>query len=162
MRASGHLIRDFECNQDVSTVPRPALQSCVMRIISVRPGPVARLFAIIYAVCGLSAFVVWAFTGLQTYYLPLGFVMGLFRVSVNLQFGRSSDLLNNALLCAGSIVSYALTGWITGIVLTLAFNFLAQKTGGIDARFVSARNSESSSPTSGESLTVAKNAGVDE
>jgi hypothetical protein len=117
-----------------------------MRIMSVRPAPVARLFALTYAICGFGAFVVWAFTSLPTYYLPVGLVMGLFHLTINFQFGRSPDLLTGAFLCVGSILSYALTGWITGIALTLCFNFIAQTTGGIDAKFVSVANGDSAPP----------------
>jgi hypothetical protein len=114
-----------------------------MRIISIRPAPVARLFALTYAICGLGSFVVWTFTSLQTYYLPVGLVMGIFHLTMNFQIGRSPDLLANAFLCVGSILSYALTGWITGVVLTLCLNFIAQKTGGIDAKFVSVADGDS-------------------
>jgi hypothetical protein len=120
-----------------------------MRIMSVRPAPIARLFALTYAICGVGAFVVWAFTSLPTYYLPVGLVMGLFHLTINFQVGRSADLLANAFLCVGSILSYALTGWITGIALTLCFNFIAQKTGGIDAKFVLVGSGESGPPAVG-------------
>jgi hypothetical protein len=35
------------------------------------------------------------------------------------------------------ILAYPLTGWITGAVFALCFNFIAKATGGIDAKYVS-------------------------
>ena len=108
-----------------------------MRIISVRPAPVARVFALAYAVCGLAAFIVFAFSSLQTFTLPVGIIMGIFHLNMNFQLARSTDLIVNAFLCVGAVFSYALSGWMTGVAVTFCFNFIAKKTGGIDARFVS-------------------------
>jgi hypothetical protein len=41
------------------------------------------------------------------------------------------------------VLCYALTGWITGVAFALCFNFAAQKTGGIDAKFVSVAGDDS-------------------
>jgi hypothetical protein len=68
--------------------------------------------------------------------------MGIFHLNFNFQLARSTDLISNVFLCAGSVSSYALSGWITGLTVTLCFNFIASKTGGIDARFVSVVNDE--------------------
>ena len=62
--------------------------------------------------------------------------MGVFHLNMNFQLGRSTDLLANSFLCIGAVLSYALSGWITGVAIALGFNFVAQKTGGIDAKFV--------------------------
>jgi hypothetical protein len=109
-----------------------------MRIISVRPAPVARVFALTYAVFGLAAFVVYAVSSAQAFTLPIGIVMSIFHLNMNFQLARSPDLLANAFLFVAAVLSYALTGWITGIAMALCFNFIAEKTGGIDAKFVSA------------------------
>jgi hypothetical protein len=107
-----------------------------MRIISVQPAPVARIFALTYAVCGLVAFLQYAFSSMQAFILPIGILMGVFHLNMNFQLERSPDLLANAFLCGGAVLSYALSGWITGVALTLCINFIARKTGGIDAKFV--------------------------
>ena len=117
-----------------------------MRIISVRPAPVARVFALTYAVCGLVAFIYYASSSMQTFILPIGILMGVFHLNMNFQLGRSPDLLANAFLCIGAVLCYALSGWITGVTLTLCFNFIAQKTGGIDAKFVTVAEDASASP----------------
>jgi hypothetical protein len=117
-----------------------------MRIISVRPAPVARVFALTYAACGLAAFIQYAFSSMQTFILPIGILIGVFHLNVNIHLGRSSDLLANALLCIGAILSFALSGWITGVALTLCFNFIAEKTGGVDAKFVTVAEDSAASP----------------
>jgi hypothetical protein len=35
------------------------------------------------------------------------------------------------------VLSYAITGWLTGVVAALRFNALAKLTGGIDAKYFS-------------------------
>jgi|SRR5215470_7369520 len=108
-----------------------------MRIISVHPGAVALVFAAAYAFGGLVTFVVYAFSSVQTFLLPIGIVMGMFHLVFNINLARSPDLLANAFLCVLAMLCYGLTGCITGAVVALCFNFVAQKMGGIDAKFVS-------------------------
>jgi len=83
---------------------------------------------------------------MQTFILPIGILIGIFHLNVNIHLGRSSDLLANALLCIGAILSFALSGWITGVALTLCFNFIAEKTGGVDAKFVTVAEDLAASP----------------
>ena len=89
----------------------------------------------------------YAVSSIQIFMLPLGILLGPFYLSINIPLGRSPDLLANAFMCIGAVLSYALSGWITGVALTLCFNFIAQKTGGIDAKFVSVAADDPSSPT---------------
>jgi hypothetical protein len=114
-----------------------------MRIISVHPGAVALVFGIIYAVFGLVAFAVWAFSSLQSLVLPIGIIMGIFHLNLNIPVARSPDLLANALLCIAAVFCYGLTGCITGAAVAVCFNFVAQKIGGIDAKFVSLAGDDS-------------------
>ena len=108
----------------------------MMRIVEIRLTPVAHIFAIVYAVCGLIAFVTYAATRAESLTLPLGIVTPVFHLNMNFFFPRSEDLIASAMLCGGTLVLYALTGWITGIAAALCFNFLAKQMGGIDASFV--------------------------
>lgn len=108
-----------------------------MRIISVRIAPVARLLAIAYAFLGLVSFLRFAFENARTITLPFGIVLPLFYLNFNLSLMRRDDLVYSAFLCCAAIASYALTGWITGIATALCFNLIAEKTGGIDAKYVS-------------------------
>jgi hypothetical protein len=107
-----------------------------MRIISVRVAPVARILAIAYAVFGLGAFLVYTFGRGESLTLPFGVLAPLFHLNLNLNLGRSSDVLYNMFLCVSSLLSYGLTGWITGAVAAVCFNVIAKHTGGIDAKYV--------------------------
>lgn len=111
-----------------------------MRIVSVHPGAVAFVFALAYAFAGLVSFVAYAFSSLQTLLLPIGIVLGMFHLVFNIHVARSTDLLGNAFLCLSSVLCYAATGWISGAVVAVCFNLIAQKTGGIDAKFVSVKH----------------------
>ena len=115
---------------------RPTILS-MMRIVSVEPAPVAYIFAIAYAPFGFLSFVVYAFSNMHGFVLPIGIFMGIFHLSFNLNLPRSSDLLGNVLYCFAAILAYAASGWITGAAFALCLNFAARKTGGIDAKFVS-------------------------
>jgi hypothetical protein len=65
------------------------LQSCAMRNVYIRPGPVAGVFAITYAVVGLSAFVVYTVSSVQMFTLPIGIIIGIFHLNLNVQPTRS-------------------------------------------------------------------------
>jgi hypothetical protein len=113
-----------------------------MRIMSVRPASVARVFTIIYAVGGLASFIVFAFSDTQILFLPIGIVTGIFHLSINIPLARSPDLIANVFLCMGFVFSNALTGFITGLIAAACFNLIAKKTGGIDAKFASVSDDE--------------------
>jgi hypothetical protein len=117
-----------------------------MRIVSVQLAPVARIFAFVYAIFGLASFLQYAFTSARTLVLPVGILMGIFHLNLNFDLSRSSNMIANALMCTGAVLSYALTGWMTGVVFTLCFNLLAKKMGGIDAKFVSVEKQNTSIP----------------
>ena len=89
-----------------------------------------------YALCGLGSFIQYSFSNLQTFILPIGIFMGIFHLNLNLRLGRSPDLLANAFVCIAAILCYAFSGFITGVALTLCFNLIAERTRGIDAKFV--------------------------
>ena len=108
-----------------------------MRIVSVKPVPVGFIFAIVYAIFGFVNFLLFAFSSPPTITLPVGIIMGIFHLNLDFHLARSADLIANAFDCIGSILSFALTGWITGITVVLSFNLIAKKIGGIDAKFVS-------------------------
>jgi hypothetical protein len=111
-----------------------------MRITSIRIAPVARIMAIAYAVFGLVAFLLFAVKGDQYLTLPFGVVAPLVHLNLNLNLVRSTGLFYNIFLCLAAVVSYSLTGWVTGAVGTLLFKVIAKHTGGIDAKYFSATN----------------------
>lgn len=124
-----------------------------MRITSVHPGAVALVFAVMYAFFGFVAFVIYAFSSVHVFLLPIGLVMGVFHLVFNIQLVRSPDILANVFLCLLAMLCYGLTGCITGGIVALCFNFIAEKTGGIDAKFVSVddNNAEEPEETGGQS-----------
>lgn len=77
----------------------------MMRIISIEPAPVARVFALTYAFFGLVAYSVYAFSSIQVFILPIGIILGVFHLVFNLQLPRSRHLLANAFLCVAAILS---------------------------------------------------------
>jgi ABC-type phosphate/phosphonate transport system permease subunit len=69
--------------------------------------------------------------------LPVGILAPLLTLNLNFNLPRTGSPLSNAFYCMAEILAYALTGWITGAVFALCFNFIAKATGGIDAKYVS-------------------------
>jgi hypothetical protein len=104
--------------------------------------PVAKVLAIVYAVFGLGAFVIYAVSSAQFLTLPFGVLAPLFHLNLNLNLARSGGVLYNTFLGVAAVLSYALTGWITGAVSAVLFNVIARQTGGIDAKYVSVTSDE--------------------
>jgi hypothetical protein len=109
----------------------------IMRIISVRVAPGALVLTITYALFGLSAFLLYALSSADFLTLPFGVLMPLFHLNLNFNLARSSGAFYNIFLCAAAVLSYAVTGWITGALTAVCFNVIAKQMGGIDAKYVS-------------------------
>jgi hypothetical protein len=129
-------------NTTPSLPDKPTISS-IMRIVSVEPAPVAIVFALAYAPFGFLSFVVYAFSNVRGFVLPIGIFVGIFHLSFNFNLPRSSDLLGNVFYCFAAILAYAASGWITGAAFACCFNFAARKIGGIDAKFVSVADDKS-------------------
>jgi len=108
-----------------------------IRILAIRPAPIGRIFAIIYAVFGLMAFLFFAVANVADLALPFGILAPFLHLNLNLDLARSSNVLYNILLCAAAVISYALTGWLTGMTVAFCFNVAAKKMGGVDAKYFS-------------------------
>jgi hypothetical protein len=106
-----------------------------MRVVWVRPLSVGHVIAAMYAVLGLVAFVTFAASDMPFITLPLGFVFFIFHLNLNLNFQRPHDPIMAVILCGGTMASYAVSGWITGITATLVFNAVLEKMGGADAKY---------------------------
>jgi len=115
-----------------------------MRMISVRLKPVARILSVIYALLSVVGFLQFAFGGNDHLTLPFGIVAPLFYLNFNLNLPRSTDIAYNMGCFLSYIVAYAITGWITGAAAVISFNFVAEKMGGIDAKFITTINDEKS------------------
>lgn len=106
-----------------------------MRIISVRLKPIAGILSIVYAVFGLGYFMIFAIGSSAYLTLPFGVLAPLFYLNLNLNLPRSGGIPYNLFLCVACVVSYAITGGITGAAVAGSFNFVAKKMGGIDAKY---------------------------
>jgi|SRR5689334_12316517 hypothetical protein len=111
-----------------------------MRIVGIRVEPFARVLGITYTVFGLSAYAVFAIKGSDNITLPFGVLAPLVSLDFTLSLPRSNGVFYNVFLCLASVLSYALSGWITGVAGALCFNAVAKQTGGIDAKYLSTVN----------------------
>jgi hypothetical protein len=105
-----------------------------MKIMSLRVGPVARVFSILYGV--LSPFLVLLMALSKTEYLriPLGVIAPpLLYLNINFDIQHPTHILSAMLLVVFGAGCYAATGWLTGAAIVLCFNFIARRTGGIEA-----------------------------
>ena len=107
-----------------------------MRIISVRLGPVARVFSVVYAFLGIVCFCQFAFSDAEYLTMPFGIIAPLIYLNFNFKLQRSTDVFYNLLGCFAGIIAYAISGWITGAAAVICFNFVAKRMGGIDAKYV--------------------------
>ncbi len=105
-----------------------------MRIMSLRVRPVALIFAIIYGVFSPFLVVLMALSKADYLRIPLGIIAApLFYVNINFDIQHPTHILSAALLVLFATACYAATGWLTGAALVLCFNFVARRTGGIQA-----------------------------
>ena len=108
-----------------------------MRIIAVRPRPVAIAFSFIYGVAGLWAFAEFdRVIELTQLTCPIGVLVPFIHFSLNLNISREIVSAEPVLVAIAAVLSYAASGCITGTVFIYVFNFIAGLMGGIDARFV--------------------------
>jgi hypothetical protein len=108
-----------------------------MRIIGIRVEPFARVLAITYSVFGLTSYLFFAIKNSDSLTLPFRVLAPLVSLDFTLNLPRSSGVFYNIFLCVAAILSFSLSGWITGVVGALCFNAIAKETGGIDAKYVS-------------------------
>jgi hypothetical protein len=69
----------------------------------------------------------------DTVRIPLGVVAPLAFLNINFDLPRPEHFWSGALFTLFAAVCYAITGWLTGAALVLCFNFIARRTGGIEA-----------------------------
>ncbi|PYY15872.1 MAG: hypothetical protein DMG61_05895 [Acidobacteria bacterium] len=98
-----------------------------MKIVALKTEPIARILAMIYAVLGFVTWIAFAFSGTSYITLPFGIIGPMVHLNLNLNLRRSTDLPYNLLLLIGSIVSFAVTGWLTAAAGVFCFNLVATK-----------------------------------
>lgn len=105
-----------------------------MRIMSVRVRPVARVFAILYLALSPVIVILMLLSKAQYLRIPLGIVAPpLLYLNVNFDLLNPTHFLSGVLLMLLAVVCYAGTGWLTGAAAVLCFNFIARRTGGVEA-----------------------------
>jgi hypothetical protein len=105
----------------------------MIRIVGVKWQKLALILAIIYPPVGLTGFFFAYIRGDASFTLPIGFVMPLVNFAINLHLPRGTSFAYDLLLGLGTLVAYAVSGWITGAVVAGVFNLAASWLGGIDA-----------------------------
>jgi hypothetical protein len=105
-----------------------------MRIMSMKVRPVARIFAILYGVFSPFLLIIMALSKAEYLRIPLGIMAApLFYLNINFDIQHPTHFLSGVLLILFAAACYAVTGWLTGAALVLCFNFIARRTGGIEA-----------------------------
>ena len=108
-----------------------------MKIVALRIQPIAKVVAAIYSIFGVSFWITYCLSKAEYLTLPVGLVAPMVNFSFSLHFHRTTDAAYNMLLFVASVAGYALTGWLTAMVLVICFNLAARLKGGIDADFIS-------------------------
>jgi hypothetical protein len=107
-----------------------------MKIIGLRIAPVARIAAIIYAAFGFLFWIAFSWSDVGVITLPVGVIAPLLHLNVNFNFPRSASVLVNCCYLLGSLVAYAVTGWLTAALAVTCFNLAAKLKGGFNTDFV--------------------------
>ena len=105
-----------------------------MRILTLKVRPVARVFAILYGACSLVIGILMLISDAEYFRIPLGLIAPpLTYLNINFDIQRPAHFLTGILFMFFGAACYAATGWLTGAVWVLCFNFIARRTGGIQA-----------------------------
>jgi hypothetical protein len=113
-----------------------------MKIVALRIQPIAKVVAAIYGIFGVSLWITYCLSKAPYLTLPVGLIAPMVHFSFNFHFQRTTDVVYNVLLFLASVAGYALTGWLTAMVLVICFNLAARLKGGIDADFISFRENQ--------------------
>ncbi len=105
-----------------------------LKVTGIKIAPVARVFAILYFVFGLAYFFIVSLQHAERITFPLGILAPFIGFNINLSFIRFTDVPGAALQMICCLVTYSVTGWITGAVLILCFNLVAKQLGGLTAQ----------------------------
>ena len=105
-----------------------------MRILSLKVSPVARVFAILYAACSPMIVILMLLSKAEYLRIPLGLIAPpLTYLNINFDIQRPAHFVTGILFMFFGAACYAATGWVTGAIGVLCFNFVARRTGGIQA-----------------------------
>jgi hypothetical protein len=116
------------------------------RIVSVDARAVARLLAWTYGILTTLGSITLLFVDLKRITYPFGFVVPGFHLNLNLHLPLTENPLGRLLTLAGFVVSYVITGWISGYLLGGLLNVVARHRGGIPASVVELEEPAPSAP----------------
>jgi hypothetical protein len=104
-----------------------------MRIASLRIKPVALILAIGYAALSPFAIIFAVWLKVNPIRIPLGVVAPLVAFNINFDIQPPTSVFWAVLFVLFAVLCYAATGWLTWMAAVLVFNFIARRTGGIEA-----------------------------
>lgn len=108
-----------------------------MRIMSLKVAPIAKVLAILYAACSPLIAIRMVLSEAEYLRIPLGlFAPPLTYLNINFDIQRPTHFLSGILFMLCAAACYAATGWLTGAVAVVFFNFIARRTGGIQASVI--------------------------
>jgi hypothetical protein len=105
-----------------------------MRIMSLKVRPVARVLAILYGALSPLIVILMLLSKAEYLRIPLGIVAPpLVYLNINFDLQHPERFFSGVLLMLFGAACYAATGWLTGAAGVVCFNFIARRTGGIEA-----------------------------
>jgi hypothetical protein len=122
------------------------------RIVSIDARAVARILAWTYGILATLGSITLLFADLGQITYPFGFVVPGFHLNLNLHLPLTENPLGRLLTLAGFVVSYTITGWISGFLLAALFNLIARRRGGIPTAIVQMEEVASASSLSASSV----------
>ncbi|MFZ0334895.1 MAG: hypothetical protein WAN10_15275 [Candidatus Acidiferrales bacterium] len=103
----------------------------MQRIKSFDVFSVAKYASIFYVPMGLSYFEFLRFKTVEMATLPLGFYFAFIHFTVNLHVPAPQNWFGISLLVLLGGAGFAVTGWLTGLICALVYNFFAGKFRGL-------------------------------
>lgn len=117
--------------------PRYNVAGNPMRIMSLKVRPVARILAILYGVLSPFAVILMMFSNAQYLRIPVRLIAPpLVYLNINFDIQHPTHFLTGILLVLFGAACSAATGWLTGAAAVVCFNFIARRTGGIEASVI--------------------------
>jgi len=99
------------------------------RILSINSMSLARITAVYYSLVGAITILVYVFEQQEKVSAPLGLLLPYFSIKINLTFDRAESTTGTALQILFFMMVYGISGWISGIVVSVFYNLLSKYLG---------------------------------
>jgi hypothetical protein len=96
------------------------------QIRRVSPTSLARVAAVYYALGGLLVLIIDLAIGMEKLTVPLGFVTLFLGLKIDFTYHRALWIPGIVSQLFFSTILYALTGWVSGFLTAIAYNFMSQ------------------------------------